>query len=327
VCATALVVAPFVASGIAAAAPAHVVLPVSPAIAALPAAPTTAEGRPYGWPLQPFDRPHLLRGSFGDPRFGAVQRNFHFGIDIPAADWTPVYAVASGRVYLEPDHVDVLTHVSAKREDGFSYWHIVAGVREHSFVYPHTLLGWVSPAWHHLHFAELRDGRWLNPLRPGALTPGAAPTAPQIHSLTIAPSAGLPGETPEHVDVIVDASAAPPVPPAAPWQDARFVPALIRWRLLSGSSPVSGWRTAVDFRYFIPPNPLFGEVYAPGTLPNQPGRPGHYLVYLARSWSLAGIPAGTYVIQAQAFGSRGAIATETAELEVSESGTAGGTPA
>ena len=40
--------------------------------------------RGYGWPLRPFNRQHAIRGAFGDPRFGARQRNFHFGIDIPA---------------------------------------------------------------------------------------------------------------------------------------------------------------------------------------------------------------------------------------------------
>ena len=49
--------------------------------------------RGYGWPLRPFNQQHAIRGAFGDPRFGAQQRNFHFGIDIPARGGTPVYAV------------------------------------------------------------------------------------------------------------------------------------------------------------------------------------------------------------------------------------------
>ena len=72
------------------------------------AAPNTAYA--YGWPV-PFDRPHPVRGNFGDPRTifagpptertllsgpGAFQ--FHDGIDISAPDGTTVYAVASGTV-------------------------------------------------------------------------------------------------------------------------------------------------------------------------------------------------------------------------------------
>src|SRR5689334_18861813 len=65
----------------------------------------------YGWPVKPFDRPHPVRGNFGDPRTifagpptqrtllggdGAFQ--FHDGVDIAAPDGTAVYPVASGTV-------------------------------------------------------------------------------------------------------------------------------------------------------------------------------------------------------------------------------------
>jgi hypothetical protein len=299
----------------------HVVLPTSAAVKALPAASSAARVQPYGWPLKPFDRPHLVRGSFGDPRFGAVQRNFHFGIDLPAPDWTPVYAVAPGTVYREPDRVDVLSGVRARASiQGFAYWHIVPAVAEHAYVRTHDLLGYVSPMWHHLHFAEVHDGRWANPLRAGALTPRAAGTVPQIRAVTVAPDTAADGDFPladsGHVDVVVDAWAVPTAPPPPPWQDAHFAPALIRWRLLADGAPVSHWRRAVDFRDFIPPNTLYPDVYAEGTSPNEPNRAGDYLFYLARDWSLAGIAPGRYVVQVEAFGSRGAGATATAPLDV-----------
>jgi hypothetical protein len=297
----------------------HVELPAAAAVDALPPA-TPGEEHSYDWPLRPFDRPHPLRGGFGDPRFGRVQRNFHFGVDIPAPDWTPVYAVAAGTVYLEPDHVDVLTHVAVRHSSGFSYWHILPAVHEHAFVRRHALLGVVSPTWHHLHFGEFRGGSWLNPLRPGALTPSAAPTRPQIQELSVAPADDGTGS--DRVDVIVDAFAAPRAPPPPPWQDARVVPALIRWRLLAGTTPISGWREVVDFRNFIPPNRLFGDVYAPGTASNAPNRAGHYLFYLARDWDPDTLPPGTYVVQVQVVGSRGAVATAGAELSVAGTPTA-----
>src|SRR5205085_7796364 len=54
----------------------------------------------YPWPLKPFDRPHPVRGNFDDPRVDFVgdelASNFHFGVDISAADGTAVYAVAPG---------------------------------------------------------------------------------------------------------------------------------------------------------------------------------------------------------------------------------------
>jgi len=38
----------------------------------------------YPWPLEPFDRPHPVRGYFNDPRISGSSRAFHFGIDIAA---------------------------------------------------------------------------------------------------------------------------------------------------------------------------------------------------------------------------------------------------
>ena len=55
---------------------------------------TTASGS-YQWPLKPFDQPHPIRGSFGDPRTvfstppteeglmtGSGKFTFHSGVDI-----------------------------------------------------------------------------------------------------------------------------------------------------------------------------------------------------------------------------------------------------
>lgn len=286
-------------SGAASSTRVRVALPQSLAFSTLPAESLAARTRPYGWPLRPFDRQHPIRGGFGDPRFGHHQRNFHFGIDIAAAGGTPVYSVSDGTVFLEQDHVDVLTRVSACCADGFSYWHITPAVAEHAFVPVHALLGWVKPMWRHVHFSELQRGRFVNPLRPGALTPYVDDSSPRIESVQLVPRGALD-------DVVVDAW----VPSAGlegPWAATRIAPTLIRWRLLANGRPVADWRAAVDFRVYTPPNAMFDEVYADGTLQNKPYRPGRYFFYLARNWDLTALPAGDYDLDVQAFGPRGAV--------------------
>src|SRR5436189_5077890 len=65
----------------------------------------------YSWPVKPFDRPHPVRGSFGDPRTvffgpptqrtllsGAGSFQFHDGVDISAPGGTAVYPVEAGTV-------------------------------------------------------------------------------------------------------------------------------------------------------------------------------------------------------------------------------------
>jgi hypothetical protein len=289
--------------------PPAVALPRAPEPAALPAD-TAAQSVGYGWPLRPFDRVHAIRGWFGDPRFGLVQRNFHFGVDISAAGGTPVFAVAPGKVFLEPDRVTVYSRADPGDEDGFSYWHIYPAVAEHAVVVRHTLLGWVKPFWDHLHFAELQDGEWINPLRRDGLRPLPATRRPRIEALGVVPCAG------DRVDLILEASVAPREPPPAPWQLATLAPRLIRWRLLAHGAPVTAWDDAVDFRIVIPPNPLFATVYAPATTQNEPGRPGRYRFYLARSWNLAGLRPGRYTIEAQAFGLDAPSAVATLALTV-----------
>jgi hypothetical protein len=286
-------------------------LPESQAFAGLSGA---VGAQPYGWPLRPFDRQHRVRGGFGDPRFGARQRNFHFGIDIQAQGGTPVYAVAPGTVFLAPDRVYVLRRKSPDGPSGFSYWHVLPAVPEYRYVHRHALLGWVNPAWGHLHFAELRDGSWVNPLRPQALTPYVDEGRPHVGAIVASGTVGHQVILGRRTDITVRAFLSPPQPVERPWQAARLAPTQIRWRLISHTRGASAWMTAVDFRRTLPANEMYASVYAPGTRPNGPNQPGTYVFYLARNWDAHGIPAGEYTLEVEATGPRGRTAATTTTL-------------
>src|SRR5438874_5672241 len=66
----------------------------------------------YPWPIKPFHEQHPIRANFGDPRTrfwntmltdgldGPGLFQFHNGLDIAAAEGTPVYPVISGTARL-----------------------------------------------------------------------------------------------------------------------------------------------------------------------------------------------------------------------------------
>ena len=249
--------------------------------------------RAYGWPVKPFDEQHPIRGAFDDPRDG---RSFHFGVDISAPDGTPVYAVAPGTVYRYSDAVDV------RQPDGheFSYWHVAAAVPEHSDVEIGDLLGYIRPGWGHVHFAEFDGTTYVNPLRPGGLEPYADTTVPVIESIDVHPGAN------GGLDGTVDAYDPPPIAPPPPWQDARWTPQSIWWRVNDGD-----WHTAFDFTHLYSPSD-FDSVYAPGTEQNRPLRPGRYVFWLFRGLAL---PAGTYELEVQAQDSAGNTAVFRARMQ------------
>ena len=292
-------------------------LPESSAIRELPSAALARPWHRYGWPIRPFDVKHRIRGGFGDPRQTSGHLDFHFGIDIPAPAGTPVYAVAPGIAYLAPDSVDVLSRRRPGHRTVFSYWHINPAVRSRSFVDLHQLIGWIKPGVGHVHFTEIEHNRDVNPLRPGALTPAPDLTAPTIDSITVEPAApDGDGAGRGKIQIIVDAHAGPAEPPPFPWQGAIVSPTLIRWRLLSHGTPISAWRTAVDFRNYLPPNALYPDIYAPHTRQNRAGRPGVYRYYLARSWDTSVLAPGVYTIKVVARSTGGKKTTATAPLEI-----------
>jgi hypothetical protein len=252
----------------------------------------------YSWPLQPFDRPHPVRGCFNDPRISGSSRSFHFGVDISAPNGTPVYAVAGGVVHLEnPRAVSV-----AGAGGEFGYWHIVPAVAHGRRVRTHDLLGHVEAPWLHVHFAERSGGLYRNPLRRGGLTPWQDTTRPQVTAVRfLRRGRELPPELVRGaVDVIAEAHDTPPVPVPEPWRGLPVTPARVRWRVLRGDRVVRRWHTPVDFTRTLIPKDDFRLVYAPGTRQNHAGAAGLYRFYLAHTWSTQLLPDGPYRIEVEA---------------------------
>jgi hypothetical protein len=281
-------------------------------------------GAAYDWPLKPFDRPHPIRGAFGDPRFHVGAESeisaFHFGVDIVARDGEPVYAVEPG--YAHVRRADVT--ITRRNGRAFGYWHIRPVVRNGHHVRRHQLLGYVRPGWGHVHFAESFRDAYKNPLRPGALTPFYDRTPPSVDSVELLGAGGAavdPAHVTGIVDVVANAYDTPPLVPPFPWQVARLAPASLWWTL-NGPDGVAESTLVSDFDLAIPPNGLYGWTYAPGTYQNKPNRPGRYLFWLAHSFDTSGLPDGTYRLDVFAEDTRGNIGMRALDFR-----TANGVPA
>jgi len=252
----------------------------------------------YGWPVKPFNRQHPVRGFFGDPRISnhGESRQFHFGVDVSAPNGTPVYATTTGTVFIHPLHATTVAIVGPAGVE-FSYWHVVPTVRsgERAIAYE-TMIGRIEAPYGHVHFSEARNGRYLNPLRPGAMGPFTDNTRPSVTSVRV--------DVDGRVALVVEAYDETPLAVPRPWHDLPVTPALVRWRLVdSEGRSVLGWKTVVDFRLTIPPASAYEEVWAQGTTQNHVRLPGRYQFYLSRG--LPGLRAGAYVVEVAARDTRG----------------------
>jgi hypothetical protein len=261
---------------------------------------------PYGWPLKPFDRAHPVRGYFNDPRISGTSRAFHFGIDIAAADGTPVHAVEGGTVHRERGRSVAVVSPSGRV---FGYWHVVPAVRHRQKVDRHQLLGHIEAPWAHVHFAESVRKAYRNPLRPGGIAPWLDPSSPRIAGIDLVRAGTQQKQSPldvhGDVDVIVEAWDRPPLPVPPPWHDLAVTPALLRWRVLRGRTVVRPWHTPVDFRKTMLPAGLFASIYAPGTRQNKPNQVGRYRFYVAHGWTTSLLRDGLYRLEVEASDAQG----------------------
>jgi hypothetical protein len=251
--------------------------------------PATTETYAYRWPVKPLGRQHPVRGFFGDPRIAnhGESRQFHFGIDISAPNGTPVYATLTGRAYIHPLHDTTILVVADSTE--FSYWHVVPVIRSGQRVVAYrTVIGHIEAPYEHVHFSERQGGRYLNPLRRGALGPYSDATTPFVRSAVLDPDRSLAGEAYDETPIAVP----------RPWHDLPVMPAVVRWRLVGKHGKVViGWRTAVDFRLTIPEASEFDRIWAHGVSQNHVRAPGRYRLTLAGASELHSLHAGSYMVE------------------------------
>lgn len=291
-------------------------------------APAESSDASYNWPIQPFDQPHPVRGVFGDPRTsfdgppttaglnGQGSFSYHAGIDISAPDGTAVYPVRSGIVHLRSRETVVVTSDDG---DAFEYWHIVPSVREGQRVTAYeTVLGRIRPGgYEHVHLTELRDGRPVNPLAPGHLTPYVDHTAPQVDGASYLDQSGrqlLPEFLRGQVQLVVSAADATAMAVPGRWNGLPVAPARLTWRIESAKSGavVVPETEAFDVRERLP-RAAFWATYARGSRQNMANfaghkmwrQPGVYLVRLTSSFDTTDLNDDIYELVATATDSRG----------------------
>ncbi len=253
-----------------------------------------------------------MRGYFGDPRIAPTEegllRSFHFGVDVSAPDGTPVFATISGRVQIPASHHDTVT-ILASDGTAFEYWHVVADVRSGDYVTAYrTQIGRIEKPWAHVHFAERRNGVYLNPLRPGAMGPYADETCPAIREVRFEHEGVEQRNRNVHgtPDVVVGAYDMPAMPVTTPkWTGLPVTPVLVQWRIVGANGRVvSPWADAFDVRTALPTVSYY-SLYAVGTRQNRPNRPGKYRFYLAHDWHSFDLKNGEYTVQVLATDSAG----------------------
>ena len=318
---------------------------------ALNVAPTqgaSASSGAYQWPLKPFDKPHPIRGSFGDPRTifdvppsekglmtGAGTFNFHFGVDISAANDTPVFPVLAGTVTVVSfgkghEYVEVATGGG----QSFQYWHIRARVRVGQRAeMGKTVLGTVMAPFEHVHFAELQNGRVINPLAEGHLSPYVDTTKPEVAAISFRNAETGPTLFPNvvrgRVLMIAEAYDTRQLPISGVWGPMPVAPARVSWQLKRYSGKIVARGVAADFRRSTPSNALFWRYYARGTYQNMSvfgrsyswGQPGCFLFKLTHTYfDTSSVRDGVYDLVVTASDIRGNTSSKTLRLTIRNGG-------
>jgi murein DD-endopeptidase MepM/ murein hydrolase activator NlpD len=263
----------------------------------------------YGWPVRPFDRPHQIRGAFGDPRTqfsgpptrqtlysGSGKFLFHEGVDITAADGTQVYPVASGTVIRLTKEMATVDCGSGR---AFEYWHIEPRVRLGQRVFSGTtVLGRIMRGESHVHLTQLDHGHPTNPVA-GGLSPYRDTTSPRVLDIALRANEASRDEMPQFVrgSVYLLAEAVdnaesidtPGLRTPGIYRNWPVTPARLTWRIESWNGDATlQEHVARDVRRSLPDDVRFWETFARGTYQGQSVfgphysylQPGHYVFKL-----------------------------------------------
>jgi hypothetical protein len=160
-----------------------------------------------------------------------------------------------------------------------------------------TVVGHIARGWGHVHLSEIVDGRYVNPLRPGALAPYRDHTTPSAGHLSVERD-GVPlrgRHASGRVDLVVEAHDETPLAVPAPWNAKPVAPALVRWRI---SGARTDWTTAIDFTGRFP-LVGFSSVYAAWTRQNKAHRTGRYRFVLRSGWDTRELADGAYRVEVE----------------------------
>ncbi len=268
-----------------------------------------AQAQAYGWPIKPFNKEHAVAAHINDPRFqspfpgghwygqaktidNAKSTSFHNGIDIPTHDGTPVYAVAAGRV----TSLGVRRISVRSKGVSFEYWHIRRIVHRGQKIRLHQKIGYVATTYGHLHLSEIRGGKYINPLRRGAISPYHDQTAPTAPVVSIYDSAyrAAGGAVLGGVASLTTATSDAPNLPSARWPWAVTTPAALSWNLSDEAGLVV--MSSTSSFVFNTRVCLLTSVFAPGTMANNKDGPGIYNYWVLRDWDTAEVQNGQYTL-------------------------------
>jgi Peptidase family M23 len=302
-----------------------------------------ASGQSFGYPIKPFDQEHPIRANLGDPRMqffgpptlgtlmhGKGSFSFHQGVDISAPNGTAVYPVVDGTVTAAtPIWVRVTSGDRA-----FEYWHIRPLVHTGDHVNAdETVLGHIMKPAGHVHLTEYQNGRVVNPLLPGRLTPYRDSTKPTVRSISL--RHGDKGRdllttfVRGRVEIIADAYDMPTMAVQGEWHGLPTTPAQLSWRIQNVTGRVViPERIAVDYRATVPDNSAFWHVYARGTYQNMCVFGSHYaymqrgiyLFKLATQFNTRSLRDGVYDLVVTATDVRGNSDSQTLRFTVHNRG-------
>jgi hypothetical protein len=286
-----------------------------------------ADAASYGWPVKPFSKQHPVRGFFGDPRIAhgphGETHSIHFGVDVSAPDGTPVYATITGRIAIDARHAETVHVQSDNGTTVFSYWHIVPAVRDGDRATAYrTVLGRIARGWEHVHFAEIRAGLHLNPLRRGAMRPYRDRTRPEVRNFGFERNGfGIGRQVSGRLDLVAEAYDRTPVRVPGRWTGKPVTPAFICWRIVGRGRVITRWQTAADFRSVLPTS--FDAIYARWTRQNKRSRLGRYRFLLAGRWDSRTVRDGAYRLEVHVADTRGNASRSSVRFTVHNAPAAG----